>query len=86
MIYFITAREFGRVKIGYSAHNPKSRLPSIQVGCPTRATIEATIEGDRETEKALHAAFAPWRRSGEWFELSPVIEQAIKFCREESAA
>jgi hypothetical protein len=83
MIYFATAREFNRVKIGYTAGSGKSRLPFLQTGCPTKVVIEAETEGGREVESALHQAFAPWRKQGEWFELSPVIELAMEFLREE---
>lgn len=79
MIYFITARDVGRVKIGWS-ENPDERLKQLQTGCPGKAVIEATVPGaDREMERALHAAFRPWRTHGEWFELSPIVEMAIHF-------
>lgn len=78
MIYFMTARDIGRVKIGYS-RDPARRKAIIQTNCPARIEIEATVEGERDLETEFHRAFRVWRRHGEWFELCPVIEMAIRF-------
>lgn len=80
MIYFATAREIGLVKIGYAA-DPERRLKVLQTGCPSKMTIEATIEGDQKFEAELHRLFAPHRKTGEWFDLAPAIEMAIHWIR-----
>ena len=80
-VYFITARELGRVKIGYTASDPHVRLRHIQVGCPCPIKLEALIDGGRDVEAAIHQAFTAFRVRGEWFELCPAIELAIRACR-----
>lgn len=82
MIYFITAREIGRVKIGVSKH-PHKRLRQLQMGCPpAKLKLEAVCEGDQAFEKELHRIFGPFRRHGEWFDLDASIELAIQFVRD----
>lgn len=76
MIYFIAAPDFGAVKIGLAV-NPQKRLSSIQSSCPCDLKLLAVCFGDREVEQALHRQFAQDRRRGEWFTLSPAIEQHI---------
>jgi len=61
--YFIQA-DSGPVKIGISLC-PESRLRDMQVGCPHRLRLLATVPGDREAE--LHTRFASLRMNGEWF-------------------
>ena len=73
MIYFITARDVGRVKIGYS-HRPDSRITNLNTGSPVALTLERVCDGDFETERALHTRFAAHRHLGEWFVLSDEIE------------
>lgn len=73
MIYFITCREVGCVKIGRAA-NPQERAHSAQVGCPLDLTLERVCEGGKEDEAALHARFASARHRGEWFTITPEIE------------
>jgi hypothetical protein len=79
MIYFLTARELGRVKIGY-AKDPYQRINQLKTGCPAKCTIEAVIEGDQAFEAELHQMFRKFRTHGEWFELSPALEMAIRIC------
>src|SRR3954470_17416474 len=59
----------GRVKIGRSIH-PKKRGRQFQT--PERPELLAVIASQcpAAIEKHLHAKFAPWRRFGEWFDLS----------------
>jgi hypothetical protein len=73
MIYFITAREIGRVKIGYSA-SPRHRFSKIQSDSPVRLALERICDGDTAEEARLHARFAAHRIAGEWFNLAPDIE------------
>lgn len=73
MIYFITAREIGRVKIGYSKE-PHKRFSKVQSDSPLALKLERICAGDRAEEAGFHARFAGLRTSGEWFDLSPEIE------------
>ena len=82
MIYFITARQIGRVKIGYSS-DPERRLKQFQDNCPPAPlALEAVCEGDLAFEKELHRIFGFVRKHGEWFELDASIEAAIQFLRD----
>lgn len=73
MIYFITARDIGRVKIGYSA-DPAARLLNLQTASPVELQLERICDGDRDDEDALHDTFSAHRVRGEWFILSAEIE------------
>lgn len=73
MIYFITAREIGRVKIGIS-DNPRRRFASMQTGSPVALKLERACGGSLASEKVLHERFSAYRVIGEWFHLSPEIE------------
>ena len=72
-VYFIIAREVGRVKIG-RAGNVATRFGSIQTSCPVPVTLERLIEGGKPEEAELHRRFAHLRRHGEWFELTGELE------------
>ena len=76
-VYFVTCREAGAVKIGFSVE-PVARLPEIQWGCPLPLTLEAVMPGKHEDEARLHRWFAEERITGEWFRLSEMIELVIK--------
>ena len=73
MIYFVTARDIARVKIGYST-NPARRLSKLQSDSPVKLVLERVIDGEVSDELALHDLFAGHRLSGEWFNLTPEIE------------
>lgn len=73
MIYFITAREIGRVKIGH-AKNPHKRLVSLQIGSPVRLSLERVSAGGEFEEARLHERFSDFRIGGEWFSITPQIE------------
>lgn len=73
MIYFITCRQLGFVKIGRAA-NPQERFHNAQVGCPVELALERTCEGGRAEEAELHLRFASARHRGEWFALTPEID------------
>jgi hypothetical protein len=70
MIYFIETQ--GHVKIGYS-NDPQRRFNNLTVGCPTKCTLIAVIEGDMADEKDIHERFKANRIRGEWFEFTPEI-------------
>ena len=73
MIYFVTAREVGRVKIGFS-ENPRARFGKICSDSPFPLALERVCEGDEVAESALHSLFAAHRVQGEWFRICPEIE------------
>lgn len=73
MIYFVTAREVGRVKIGFSA-SPWRRLNKLQSDSPVALVLERTMQGEFQDEAALHKRFSPDRVCGEWFALTSEIE------------
>lgn len=73
MIYFITARDIGRVKIGYSA-DPARRFSKVQSDSPVNLALERVCPGCESEEARLHTRFADYRLSGEWFALAGPIE------------
>jgi hypothetical protein len=76
-VYFITAREVDRVKIGY-AFNPVARYRHLQVASPVRLALEGAIAGGFDEEKELHRRYAKFRVHGEWFDLNDAIQDAIE--------
>ena len=76
-VYFVTCREAGAVKIGFSV-DPSARLPEIQWGCPLPLTLEAIVPGPIQEEKRFHRWFDDDRIVGEWFRLTEMIELVIK--------
>lgn len=78
VIYFAHAAELGLVKIGYTAgETADARLASIQTACPSAITLLATMPGDPDTERALHAAFAGLRVRGEWFRYGSALQDLV---------
>jgi hypothetical protein len=75
-VYFITAREVGRVKIG-CGYDPWDRLERLKTGSPVELALEAVIDGSYDEERELHRQFAGHRIRGEWFNLCPEIEALI---------
>ena len=73
MIYFITARDIGRVKIGH-AKDPKRRFINLQIGSPVPLALERVCAGGESEEARLHMRFSEHRHAGEWFALAPEIE------------
>ena len=73
MIYFVTAREIGRVKIGHS-QNPTKRFAKIQTDSPFPLVLERVCAGGESDEARLHVLFAEARINREWFGLTPEIE------------
>lgn len=75
-VYFITAREIGRVKIGHAV-NSSRRLWELQTASSCKLRLEAVIPGGRREERELHAKFSSLKVRGEWFSLTPQIEELI---------
>jgi hypothetical protein len=81
MIYFATAREVGRVKIGHTSMVLSTRLYALQNASPCPLVIEAATNGGRDEESALHAELHHHRVFGEWFKICPEIEQLMSLYR-----
>lgn len=80
-IYFALAESAGRVKIGYTASDPNSRIKAIQCGCPFPVRLIAKIEGPRTWEQQAHTMFSKYRQSGEWFEFTEPIKDWLRYVR-----
>ncbi len=74
MIYFVLDTGSGNVKIGWTDANPQQRLASLQTGCSAPLMLLGYGDGDRQTERILHAALRHDRLVGEWFKPSPALE------------
>lgn len=75
-VYFISDNN-GNVKIGVS-NEPAGRLKTLQTGNGARLNLLTCIRGGGWKESQLHKRFAEDRINGEWFILSPQIENYIK--------
>jgi hypothetical protein len=75
MIYFIETE--GMVKIGYS-NDPRRRFHNLSIGCPTRCTLVAVIEGGKVEEKRIHEMFKADRIRGEWFKFTVEINTFMR--------
>jgi len=73
-VYFIGGR--GIVKIGIAEY-PRQRLQTLQTSSPFPLQLLAICEGGRKKEKQLHAQFADARQAGEWFVLTPELQDYI---------
>lgn len=65
-VYFLRARESGRIKIGFSTDAP-SRIRQLQTGSPERLELLRVLPAGADLERALHIAFAVERQHNEWF-------------------
>lgn len=71
-IYFMRAGKSGPFKIGI-ATDPVGRLYKLQIGNHQALTLEASLFGDYECERALHQHFRKSRIRGEWFGATPAL-------------
>jgi hypothetical protein len=67
----------GHVKIGWST-DPVSRLGKIKVDNPLPCELIGFRPASEDDERLAHAALAPWRRSGEWFDFE--ADAVREFC------
>ena len=79
-VYFIRAEGTDLVKIGVT-NDPARRLAMLQTGSPTKLTLWFVILGNREREVEIHEQFSGARKFGEWFQISPEINDAIDALR-----
>jgi DNA-binding XRE family transcriptional regulator len=76
MIYAIVINdEF--CKIGFT-NNIRQRMKQLQVANPMKMDLMFLVEGDLNEETHLHKAFNHLNIKGEWFKLSPEIENYFK--------
>lgn len=76
-VYIIGAKESPLVKIG-TTDNVKRRLREIQNMCPVKLRVLWQTVGNEQLERALHRRFRPWRKHGEWFDLSDPVAAVQK--------
>ena len=80
MIYVATWGSY--VKIG-SSEDPRRRLLDLPHGSvhtpdvPGRPELVGWVNGDLDGEKMLHAALAPYRVFGEWFDAGSASVQRV---------
>ena len=67
-VYFLRRASGGPIKIGYTARRGDARRTEAQVFHAEVIDLLAEGDGTLETERALHAYFAPYHVAGEWFE------------------
>ncbi len=77
IVYFIGSHAARCVKIGVTQGMAKSRLRTLQTGCPFRLELFGFAEGDVGLERKLHRTFDPVWLHGEWFELRDKLEDFI---------
>lgn len=75
MIYFIQSGRSDRIKIGYCASDPNTRLRQLQCGNPEDLRLIAVRDGDMEAEAYWHERFAHLRIRGEWFKWCDEIRE-----------
>lgn len=79
MIYFIQAGKEPFVKIGFS-RNVQTRIVSYRLFAPDpdHYRLLGVIDGSRAREKKFHKIFAHCVYRGEWFHLTPELDDFIK--------
>jgi hypothetical protein len=71
-VYFVQESGAGAIKIG-TTKNVSTRVREMAVGTPHLLAVLAVIEGNRNTEQALHRRFRHARIRGEWFRPVPEL-------------
>ncbi len=77
MIYFAHNKARNAVKIGFS-ENSERRFLALQTVSLDPLELIGEIDGDRDTEKALHTKFKKFNIRGEWFLIGPELAEFIK--------
>lgn len=80
MIYFLEAKGYSKIKIGYT-HDPERRMKAIAANSPVFLTLIKVVEGDRDTERQWHAAWIKHHIYGEWFRACPEMRDEIARAR-----
>ena len=79
-------RAFGFLKVGFCAFDPRKRIAGIQTSCPGEIIVDVIMGGDRDDERRLHERLSPYRVQGEWFRITPQIEDMIRLFQGEGSA
>lgn len=69
-VYLLRAGDTNYYKIGFTTKDPHERLASLQTGNPLPLTLVAHWYGTVADERRLHGILEPYRKEGEWFELT----------------
>ena len=64
------------VKIGFT-RKPGARMSELQVGADRLPDCIFFFQGSTRTERALHARFAAFRKTGEWFGNPEIIRKFV---------
>ena len=80
MIYFIQA-DYGPIKIG-CANNPYKRMQALQIACPCKLKLLATMPGDKRRERQIHHCFSRLKIRGEWFNADTRLLKLIEKCHD----
>lgn len=75
-VYFACAKGTDLVKIGYAV-NVKRRIDVLQAGCPYTLTVARVIDGDQETEAAVHRHYRRQVFAREWFRWSDDMLEVV---------
>lgn len=70
-VYVLRSSASKLVKIGVAV-NPEQRARDLQTGSPGVLTVAWSCSGREALERELHRRFAPHRKQGEWFDLTPL--------------
>lgn len=78
VVYFIRPGSVSVIKVGY-ADSLERRLATLQCGNHLELNVLATVPGGRSLEAKFHYALGlgGWRVRNEWFQLCPVLSEAI---------
>jgi hypothetical protein len=79
-VYFVEMEGSKAIKIGFTAADDVAqRMRQLQTGQPNKLSLLGSIAGDQDAERSLHAIFAAYRVSGEWFEGPAVFRQFLRY-------
>lgn len=78
-VYLITMEPDEFVKIGFTRAHPRSRLDTLQTGCPQPLRLMAYFPGTMEDEKRLHMTFNELRFRGEWFSVEDKLSDFLTY-------
>jgi len=69
MIYVVRTKNAypSFIKIGFTKEDIKSRMKSIQTGCPFELELIKKIPGELQEERDLHQKLKEFKTVGEWF-------------------
>lgn len=82
-VYFVQSGDL--VKIGYTT-NLQFRLYTFRIASPLPILLLVDIPGGRPEEKRIHKHFEHLRHHGEWFRLTPELQEFIDNFVDVSAA